>query len=196
MAEVNVTKGGFDHHAGLAAPFATEDTFWGYKVLSGKSPAVSVMVGQAISFFFGVCLMTATFGVLVLPTLFFDGDAGFFRIGASVVMGAMGTYLLWFASRGSVPVIHVDTKAREIREVVANRSGKPSVIGVHAFDDISGIELEIDHDTGQAQLLLAQNHSAHAICVAVGTEAQLLPLRDRLVQDLLGQAQAGATSTV
>jgi hypothetical protein len=185
MTDMNMTAGGFVNHVARAAPFVIEDVFWGYKVRSRVGAPVSVMLGQAISFFLGVCLVTATFGVLVLPTLFFDGDVGFMRIGAAVLMGAIGFYLLWFASRGTVPDVHIDTKAREIREVVANRFGGPTTVGLYTFDEISGIYLEPDETTGQSQLLLGYNDSAQAIAIAAGTEAQLLPLRDRLAKDLL-----------
>lgn len=185
MTDMNITAGGFVNHVARAAPFATEDQFWGYKVRSSDAAPVSVMLGQAISFFFGVCLVTATLGVLVLPTLFFDGNFGFMRIGAAVLMGAIGFYLLWFASRGTIADVHIDTKAREIREVVNNRFGSPTTVGLYTFDEISGIYLELDESTGQSRLLLGYNDSAHAISVARGTEAQLLPLRDRLASDLL-----------
>ncbi|KQI72721.1 hypothetical protein AN191_06850 [Loktanella sp. 5RATIMAR09] len=185
MTNIDITAGGIVNHVARATPFATEDQYWGYKVLSREGAPVSVMIGQAISFFLGVCLVTATFGVLVLPTLFFDGNFGFMRIGAAVLMGAVGFYLLWFASRGSIADVHIDTKAREIREVVANRFGSPTTVGLYTFDEISGIFLELDETSGQSQLLLGYNDSANAIRVAKGAEAQLLPLRDRLAKDLL-----------
>jgi hypothetical protein len=185
MTDINMTAGGFVNHVARATPFAIEDIFWGYKVLSREGAPVSVVLGQAVSFFFGVCLVTATFGVLVLPTLFFDGDGGFMRIGAAVFMGAIGFYLLWFASRGTVADVHIDTKAREIREVVSNRFGGPTTVGLYCFDEISGIYLEQEETTGQSRLLLGYNDSGYSIAIAAGTEAQLLPLRDRLAQDLL-----------
>jgi len=171
-------------------PFEIEDVFWGYKVRSGSGAPFSVVVGQAVCFFFGVSLVTATFGVLVLPTLFFDGGAGIMRVGGATMMGAVGFYLLWFASRGTLAQVHVDTRQNEIHEVVCNRSGKPTTVATYAFDDISGIFLEVDEGTGQVQLLLGYGDTSQTIAVASGTEAQLLPLRDRLARDLLGRPNA------
>lgn len=192
MTDMDINASGFVNQVARAAPFATEDVFWGYKVRSRDTAPVSVLVVQTVCFFLGACLLTATFGVLVLPTLFFDGGVGFMRIGAAVFMGAIGFYLLWYASRGSIPEIHVDRKAREIREVVANRFGGPTLVGLYSFDEISGIYLEPDEATGQSQLLLEYNDTAQTISVAAGTEAQLLSLRDRIAQDLLGTAFAPA----
>ena len=108
------------------------------------------------------------------------------RVGVAALMGAAAVYLLVFASRGNQAEIHVDTRQNEIREVVCNRSGKPSTIATYMFDEIGGIYLELDEDTGQTHLLLGYSDTSQTIAVAVGTEAQLLPLRDRLAQDLLG----------
>ncbi|MEL7178845.1 MAG: hypothetical protein AAFN63_03355 [Pseudomonadota bacterium] len=186
MTDMNATIADFSRDIARTSSFEVEEVFWGYKVKSGQSAPFSVMLGQAICFFFGVCLMTATFGVLVLPTLFFDGGLGFMRIGAACLMGAAGFYLLWFASRGVLPEIHFDTRDNEIREVVCNRSGKPTTVATYTFDEIGGIYLEPDPATGQSQLLLGYLDTAQTIAVASGSEAILLPLRDRLARDLLG----------
>jgi hypothetical protein len=196
MTDMNATTMDFASDIARTTPFEVEDIFWGYKVRSGNSAPFAVMFGQAVCFFLGVCLMTATFGVLVLPTLFFDGDAGIMRVGAAALMGACAFYLLWFASRGTQTEVHVDTQQNEIREVVCNRSGKPTLIATYAFDDIGGIFLEIDDTSGQTQLLLGYSDTSQTIPVAVGTEAQLLNLRDRLARDLLGvTVDSGAVAT-
>ncbi len=187
MTDLNATTAHFAGDIARTSPFAVEDVFWGYKVRSGNGVPFSVMFGQALCFFFGVCLMTATLGVLVLPALFFDGGLGVMRIGAATLMGAAGFYLLWFASRGTLAEVHFDTRQKEIREVVCNRSGKPSTVATYAFEEIGGIFLEDDEATGQTHLLLGYLDTSQTIAVAVGTQAQLLPLRDRLARDLLGR---------
>lgn len=186
MTDMNATVADFAGDIARTSPFEVEDIFWGYKVRSGTGAPFSVMFGQALCFFFGVCLMTATFGVLVLPALFFDGGAGVMRVGAATLMGAVGFYLLWFASRGTLAEVHIDTRQKEIREVVCNRSGKPTDVATYAFSEIGGIFLEPDEETGQTHLLLGYLDTNQTIAVATATEAQLLPLRDRLARDLLG----------
>jgi len=185
MTDMNAMGADFTGDIARTSPFEVEEIFWGYKIRSGSGAPFSVMFGQAVCFFLGVCLMTATFGVLVLPTLFFDGDAGFMRAGAAVLMGASAFYLLWFASRGTQSEVHVDTQQNEIREVVCNRSGKPTIVASYAFEDIGGVFLDIDESSGQSYLSLGYSDTAQTIAVATGTEAQLLPLRDRLARDLL-----------
>jgi hypothetical protein len=190
MTDMNLSTANFADEVARTEPFEVEDVFWGYKVRSGAGAPFSVVFGQAVCFFFGVSLMTATFGVLVLPALFFDGGAGIMRIGAATLMGASALYLLWYASRGTLAEAHVDTREKEIREVVCNRSGRSTTVATYAFDDIGGIFLEADEDTGQTLLLLGYGDTSQTIVVASGTQAQLLPLRDRLARDLLGTIKA------
>ncbi|MFO8126071.1 hypothetical protein [Yoonia sp.] len=187
MTDMDASPADFTGDITRTIPFATEEVFWGYKVRPRKSAPVSVMFVQALCFFFGVCLMTAALGVLVLPVLFFDGGAGVIRIGAATLMAAAGGYLLWFASRGAVTELHIDTRLKEIREVACNRSGKSTTVAAYTFDEIGGIFLVPDQEADQMHLLLGYLDTRQTIAVATGTEAQLLTLRDRLVRDLLGE---------
>lgn len=186
MADTSATMADFAGDMSRTSPFQIEEVFWGYKVRSGQGVPFSVLAGQALCFFFGVCLLTATFGVLVLPTLFFDGGAGVMRIGAAVLMGMTATYLLWFASRGTVAEVHIDRTDGEVREVVNHRVGRPTTVGVYAFDEISGVFLEETEDPDRLQLALRYRDTEQSVVMAMGTEAQLTSLRDRVAHDLVG----------
>ncbi|WP_108815938.1 hypothetical protein [Loktanella sp. Alg231-35] len=172
--------------------FEVENVFWGYKIRTGRGPSFGVAFGQAASFFFGVCLLTASIGILALPTLFFDGPLGVMRIGSATLFGAASAYLLWFASRGSRPEVHVDTSLGEIREVICNRAGRPTTVGSYGFDTIGGVLVEEDMATGLSRLVMQSHNSSHNVIVAEGTDAQLMSLRDQLAHDLLGQTGAQA----
>ncbi len=174
-------------HENLAKPssFVVEDIYWGYMIRSGRGPSLGVALAQAVCFFFGVCLLTAAVGILILPTLFFDGDLSSMRVGSAVLFGAFAMYLLWFASRGTQSEVHVDTSVGEIREVICNRAGKPTTVGAYGFDTIGGVHLEPAKDIGTATLSLRYRNTSQTVCVAEGTEAQLIGLRDRLAHDLM-----------
>ncbi|MEL6683044.1 MAG: hypothetical protein AAFQ09_10425 [Pseudomonadota bacterium] len=171
----------------LAKPssFTVEEIFWGYIIRSGRGPSLGVAVAQAVCFFFGVCLLTAAVGILVLPALFFDGGIGTMRLGAAALFGGTASYLLWFASRGTQAEVHVDTSVGEVREVICNRAGKPTNVGAYGFDTIGGIYLNTDDSTGRAVLSLRYRNTSQTVMVAEGTEAQLVGLRDRLAADLM-----------
>lgn len=185
MSDMSVTVTGI--HENLAKPsnFFVDDVFWGYIIRSGRGPSLGVALAQAFCFFFGVCLLTSAIGILTLPTLFFDGDLSSMRLGVAALFGALATYLLWFASRGTRTEVHVDTSVGEIREVICNRAGKPTTVSAYGFDTIGGVYLETAKDAADATLYLRYRNTSQTICVAEGTEAQLLSLRDRLANDLM-----------
>lgn len=186
MTDSNASLVDFQGDIARASVFEVDDIFWGYKIRSGRGAPFAVMLGQGVCFFFGVCLLTAALGILVLPTLFFDGGLGFVRIGATVLMGAAAAYLLWFASRGTQTEVHVDRSVEEIREVICNRAGSPTVVGAYDFNAIGGVFIEENAELSLSQLLLRYRNTDQVVVVAEGTTAQLIPLRDQLALDLLG----------
>lgn len=186
MTDMNADAAEFRGAINKPMTFAVEDVFWGYMIRSGRGPSFGVAMGQALSFFFGVCFATVSVGLLVLPALFFDGDIGAMRVGAAALFGAMAAYLLWFASRGTKAEVHVDTSLSEIREVICNRAGKPTTVGSYGFDEIGGVFVHENETTGLSQLILQYRNTSQTVAVAEGTVAQLIPLRDRLAKDLLG----------
>lgn len=185
MTDFTASVTGVHHDLAKPSSFAVEDIFWGYIIRSGRGPSLGVAFAQAVSFFFGVCLLTAAVGILILPTLFFDGDLGTMRIGSAAFFGAVAVYLLWFASRGTQAEVHVDTSVGEIREVICNRAGKPTTVGCFGFDSIGGVYLEQSEGGGMAILSLRYRTTSQSVVVAEGSEAQLIGLRDRLAHDLM-----------
>ncbi|WP_341366362.1 hypothetical protein [Yoonia sp. BS5-3] len=185
MADLAPSVTGIHDAMAKQSSFAVEDMYWGYAIRSGSGPSFGVALAQAVCFFFGVCLLTAAVGILVLPALFFDGGFGAMRLGSAALFGAFSAYLLWFASRGTQSEVHVDTSVGEIREVICNRAGKPSTVGSYGFDTIGGIHLEPAKDNGVATLFLRYRNTSQTVCVAEAPEAQLVGLRDRLAQDLM-----------
>lgn len=186
----DIDAGSFTMTKELARPstFAVEDIFWGYKIQSGVRPSIAVTLGQALSFFFGVCFAIAALGIILLPTLFFDGDFSAMRVGSAALFGAAAAYLLWFASRGTRPEAHVDLSFSEIREVITNRTGKTSTVGRYPFDGISGVFVEQSDESDLSQLVIRCSHTAQTVLIATGTDAQLTPLRNRLAHDILLKA--------
>jgi len=186
----DIDAGSFSMTPEMARPstFAVEDIFWGYKIQSGVKPSLMVAFGQLVSFFFGVCFATAALGILLLPTLFFDGDFTAMRVGSAALFGAMAAYLLWFASRGTQPEAHVDISFSEIRQVIKNRTGAPSTVGRYPFDAIGGVFVEHSDTSHLSQLVVRCNHTGQTILIAAGTDAQLTPLRNRLATDILTKA--------
>ncbi|MEL6840479.1 MAG: hypothetical protein AAFP85_14395 [Pseudomonadota bacterium] len=185
MSDMQASVVGLQDQLAKPSSFAVEEIYWGYIIRAGHGPSLGVAIAQAVCFFFGVCLLTAAAGLLVLPALFFDGGIGTMRLGAAALFGGFATYLLWFASRGTQAEVHVDTSIGEVREVICNRAGKPTTVGAFGFDTIGGIYLNTDESTDRAILSLQYRNTSQTVMVAEGTEAQLVSLRDRLASDLM-----------
>ncbi len=102
---------------------------------------------------------------------------------------------MWFASRGTKLEVQIDTAQGEVREIVRNRAGRPSLLGSYGFDAIGGVF--IDRINGQdrlpmghAVLVLRYLNTAQTMPVAAGREDDLAPLRDRLGRDLMVKTRA------
>jgi hypothetical protein len=171
--------------------FSVEDTFWGYQIQSARVPAMGLVLAQSLSYFLGACFMIAAVSIVAAPLLFMGESVGVIRIVASVLFAAAAFYLLWFASRGSQTEIHVDTSVGEIRQVISNRAGKPTTVGAYGFDAIGGVHI-IDAQGQMSLLVLQYRDTDRQVSVAEGLEAQLIPLRDRMAQDLMLGAVASA----
>lgn len=173
------------------AGFAVEDVYWGYIVKSSRRPSAGVLLAQLTSFVLGAGFLAAASGILLIPTVMFEGDLGPMRMGAAVLFAGFAFLLLWFASRGSRTQLHVDTSVGEIREVICNRAGRPTTVGCYGFDAIGGIYLEQRPANEKATLVLRYRNTNQTIGVAEGPEAQLASLRDRLGRDLMVETQTG-----
>jgi hypothetical protein len=179
---------------GKSRHFAVTDRFWGYSVRTVQKSTLSVVLAQALSFLLGVASVVAAVELLILSPLFFDGDLTPMRIGAAAILGAIGAYLLWFASRGAHTEVEIDTNIAEVREVICHRAGRPTVAETYGFDEIGGVCIEASEKEGLSMLFLRYRDTDQIICVAEAPEAELTDLRDRLAQDLLGM-KAGAGRT-
>lgn len=172
-------------------PFSVVDTDWGYIVRPDPRPSLGIVLAQALSFLVGAGLLTAAIGTVLFAPEMFTGDLGPMRIGAAVLFGAGAIYLLWFASRGTQPELHVDTSVGEIREVIQNRIGWPTTVGCYGFDAIGGVFMDQNPTNDNATLTLRYRNTAQTLCVAEGRDAQLVALRDRLGRDLMIEPKTG-----
>ena len=184
MAEMDRLTLGALRQAGRGARLSVETQPWGYTVRSGNKPPLDVVVGQVLAYFLGVCFVTAGFGLLLLPGSSLGAEVGPLRIGAATLFGAGAAYLLWFSSRGGLVDIQIDVAHKEIREVILNRVGKPTVVSRYAFSDIGGVYIETGAGEAPAQLVLG--YRGNMILVAEGDTDDLNVLRTQLSRDLMG----------
>jgi len=196
MSDMTSNAGGLTINASFGKEpraYSVDETYWGYIVQKGDGPATPTVILQGMSMFMGASFAAAALGLLLAPHLITGSTDIIMRSGASVLFGAIAAYLLWFASRGSQSEIQIDNTLGEVREVVRNRAGKPSLIGRYGFDSIGGVFLDRANAKGtRAVLMLRYRNTAQTLPVATGPESELVSLKDRLGRDLMLEQRSGA----
>jgi hypothetical protein len=177
-----------------SAPFVVEEAYWGYVVRFNEKPGLLTLLMQGSSWLLGSLLVVAALGLWFAPGAMMTEELVGMRIGLTAILASVGTFLLWFSSRGTLAEVQIDTTRGEVREVVRNRAGKPSLLGAYGFDAIGGVHLERagiqpgqrgDLPAGYAELVLRYGNTAQKLHVVAAPEAMLVPLRDRLGRDLM-----------
>ena len=177
--------------AGAEPPsFSIAETYWGYIIQARSAPPVAVILLQVLAWALGLSLAVAAAGVWVLPQTADAVELLPLRAGASLIFGAFAALLLWFASRGTEAELQVDTAQGELREIVRNRAGRPTLLGRYGFDAIGGVFIDRKAG-GRALLVLRYQNTAQILQVADGPEGALIGLRDRLGRDLMLKSRLG-----
>jgi len=167
-----------------------EETHWGYVLRSSERPPIVVVAGQMLAWGLGaICLMDAL-GLWLVPGSAIGGDALELKLGLTAVLPSATATLLSYASRGIDPEWQIGTTRGELREVLRNKAGRPTVLAHYGFDAIGGVVM--DRATlrgrlpnGHACLVLRLGNSSRLLPLIVGPETLLAPLRDRLGRDLI-----------
>ena len=157
-----------------------EEAFWGYRIVPTGAPPLHLIVMQSVAMISGATFFAAAAALLVMT----GPNDLVFRLPVTLVITALGLALMWFASRGAMVRIEIDTINGEVRETVCNRTGAVSILGRYGFDCIGGVFL-VRPDEAGATLVLRYRNTARTLTVARGSDAELSRLRDRLGRDLI-----------
>ncbi len=170
--------------------YRVEQSNWGYTVRNLSAPDLAITLMQGLCWLLGMAFIVAILGLWIMPAAVFSGPAFGLKVGASAMLFAVAYYSMWYASRGTQVEVQIDTRAREVREIVRNRAGRPRQLARYAFTDIgsvfvdfSGVRSRKDHTQGT--LVMRYRTSAQTIVIAAGTLEQLVPLRDMLGRDVM-----------
>lgn len=181
--------GALHAHRAAAMGFVVEDTYWGYIVRSSARTPVIAQVLQGFAFLIGVAMVIATLGLWLLPDSLINGPIIGMKFGASLLTMISGGFFLWYASRGTMSEIHVDTRLAEVREVVTNRAGRPTLLGRHGFDIVSEVAIDLEGDAEaprrRGALVIRSEEASALVQVATGSFDALDRLRQRLGRDLM-----------
>ncbi|MCR9077168.1 MAG: hypothetical protein NXI07_14100, partial [bacterium] len=181
--------GALDAHRTESMGFVVEDTYWGYIVRSTARTPVLVHLMQGFAFVIGVAMVIATLGLWLMPDSLIHGPIIGMKFGASTLTTIAGGFLLWFASRGTATEIHVDTRLAEVREVVTNRAGRPTLLSRHGFDIVAEVAIDAEGEAEtprrRGELVIRSEEASALVKVASGSIDALDRLRQRLRRDLM-----------
>lgn len=161
------------------------EAYWGYVLRTKDTNRTLSDVLQAFSLFGGVCLLFVAAAMWLNPAAVVSGEVLVFKLGTSGAMAAAGGLFVHFATRGTYTELQVDVSLSEIREVVRNRSGAPTLLGRYAFNAVDSVYIDRSGANGQASLIMRYRNSAQLIEIANGDVEWLEGLRDRLGRDIL-----------
>ncbi len=166
---------------------ALNDTYWGYVIHNDDKASALVMSMQIGATVVGAAFLLAAVGLWVLPSaIVSSGDIELTAI-ASAFFAVMGGLFLRYASRGTEVEIQVDTNSKELREVVRNRAGRPSLLAIWPFDAFGGLFIDRSR-AEQSALMLRLRNTSTVVEIARGSLKEVEALRDRLGRDMLGSA--------
>jgi hypothetical protein len=165
--------------------FKLEERNWGYIVGNHDGAGLGVYIAQGASMLVGASFIAAAIGLVAMPS---TGDTLIMRSGVAVLFAGVAALFLWYASRGTETELQIDTRMNEVREVVRNRSGKPTLLGRYGFENIGGVFVDHFDDTDDAALIMRYRNTPQTLLVAQGTPAILSTLKNRIQNDLRAAA--------
>ena len=160
------------------------ETHWGYVIKGTEAEHVRVRAAQAASCFMGGAFLISAVALWIFPSRALA--AGFeLHLTLTCIFLAVGYFLVRYGTRGTLVEIEVDLNAKELREVVRNRAGRPSLLGKWSFDSFGGLFIDRSKlSSGEAALMLRYRGTATVVEVASGPLPRIENLRDRLGRDV------------
>ncbi|NVK06784.1 MAG: hypothetical protein HWD81_04505 [Marivivens sp.] len=168
------------------ADFMLADTYWGYVIRSLEGPSPMVKTLQAVALFVGAVFALAAVGLWLMPSSIVSDGVQVIKIGLTVFLAVVSAFCFRYATRGAEVELEFDTNVRELREVVRNHAGRPSLIGRYDFKSFSGLFIDRERgEKGHGALMLRYRNSTTLLEVAYGPLPRIEALRDRLGKDLI-----------
>ena len=161
-----------------------EERRWGYVLNAPGMTYAELNLSQRLSVLVAAYLLS--FGIAcVIPVLMgMPSTDDILCQAAAVFFAALAMPFAWYATRGNKAYIYVNTYRNELREVVPNMIGKPTVLRRMPFSDIGGVRIDHQGAGERALLLLWQGGEWRRIAVLEGCRRELTTLREKLARDV------------
>ena len=160
-------------------PEGVETRRWGYILSAPGTRSRELRNPQRLALLAGTVLLALAVTSLGRA---FAGAFDPVMAGAALIEAALTLPLFYYASRGTRAYVYVNLYRQEIREVVPNHIGKPTVLRRLPFEAIGGVEFEEEND---ALVLRVQTEFGwRRVAQVDGCRITASRLRDTLARDI------------
>lgn len=185
----NESLGALHAERAQAMGFIVEETYWGYIVRSTARTPLILRALPGLAGLIGLGFAFLTLGLWLMPDAILHGPVAGMKLALSSLFTTAAAFFLWYASRGTQSEIEVDTRLAELREVVHNRAGRPTLLARYGFDAVSDLTVDPASRTGarskSGALVVRDAMSSTQVRIASGSVEALDRLRNRLGRDLM-----------
>lgn len=177
-------------------PVILEERRWGYILNAPGKSYLQMNMMQRVSVFVAAYLLAYSLSCLVPLVTGMSMGFDILRVSAAALVGLMSLPFIWFATRGTKAYIYINTYRNELREVVPNLIGKPTVLRRVPFKDIGGVRIDHGGAGERAVLMLWQGSQWRRVAVLEGGRHGLTSLREKLAKDFFSEHLAAARQTM
>lgn len=161
---------------------------WGYSIQTNDQTGFWARLAQALAGGTAFVSAAVAVGIWIFPGSDIGIEAVPFKMAVSGMLGIISVLALWFASQGTIYELQIDSKKRELREVLLNKKGRAYTLRRFNFSEISSVIFKRDASEsaqGFANLLIRLKTQTQSIYVVFDKEARLEDIREILAQDIL-----------
>jgi hypothetical protein len=164
----------------VAACFTLEETYSGYGVVPEGAAPLRIVLLQAPAMLSDAAFIAGSVALIMMSW----SEDFVFLVPVIMLILTIGVILMWFASRGTVIHIEVDTMNGEVREVARNPISAQTVMLRYGFDCVGSVFVQ-HPGTSAATLVLRYRNTARTVAVASRREQDLSRLGDLMGCELI-----------
>ena len=170
-----------------------EERRWGYILNAPGMASAQLNIWQRLSILTSAYLLSFAIGCAAPIVFGLTGAVDPMRLMVAPFFAMTAVPFGWFATRGTQAYVYVNIYRGELREVVPNLVGKPTVLRRMPFDHIGGVRIDHQGTGDRSVLMLREGGEWRRIAFLDGSRRQLSGLREKLAQDLFRQQLEEAT---
>lgn len=182
------TRGTTDAAATGTGP-VIEETSWGYIIRESHADRQLRTAGSIAGRFIGAILLLAAAGLWVMPDSVYGEEVMGMKLAAMAMFTIFGGYFLWAGRHALHPEYRIDLEHREIRVGLRTRKNAFRQSSRIEFADVSSVFLLRSKEHRPTRLFLRLADLDTGLEITTGNCAQLEALKQRLTDDLTGQAR-------